>query len=80
MDVKGPFYKLMYSVNMKRRIGMIAGGTGITPMLQIIREILENPEDKTEVSLLFANNAEEDILMRDELDRLAIMHNNFKVP
>ena len=38
-----------------KKVGMIAGGTGITPMLQLIRQILKNKEDKTEVSLLFAN-------------------------
>ena len=34
---------------------MIAGGTGITPMLQIIRQMLKDKKDKTEMSLLFAN-------------------------
>jgi hypothetical protein len=28
----------------------IAGGTGITPMLQVVRAILKNPDDKTQVS------------------------------
>ena len=28
---------------------MIAGGTGITPMLQILREMLKDPGDKTKV-------------------------------
>lgn len=37
------------------KVGLIAGGTGITPMLQIIRAMIKDPEDKTEVSLLFAN-------------------------
>ena len=39
--------------------GMVAGGTGLTPMLQVIKEILRNPEDKTSVHLIFANNGEE---------------------
>ena len=38
-----------------RRVGLIAGGTGITPMLQILRAVLKDGEDDTEVSLLFAN-------------------------
>ena len=33
----------------------IAGGTGITPMLQVASEVLRNPYDKTEVSLVFGN-------------------------
>jgi len=39
----------------KKNIGMIAGGTGITPMLQIIRAIMKNPNDKTQMWLIFAN-------------------------
>ena len=38
-----------------RNVGMIAGGTGITPMLQLVREVFKNPQDKTNLFLLFAN-------------------------
>ena len=31
---QGPIIKLKYEANMKKSIGMVAGGTGITPMLQ----------------------------------------------
>ena len=51
-------------------IGMVAGGTGITPLLQIIQAILRDPKDKTEVYLLYANQTEEDILLREDLDKL----------
>lgn len=58
---------------------MIAGGTGITPMLQIIKAILRNPEDKTQIDLLFANVNEEDILLKEDLDELSSTHSNFRV-
>ncbi|WVZ72492.1 hypothetical protein U9M48_020942 [Paspalum notatum var. saurae] len=48
VEVKGPIEKLKYSPNMKKQIGMIAGGTGITPMLQVVRAILKNPDDNTQ--------------------------------
>lgn len=54
----------------KKKIGMIAGGTGITPMLQVIRAILKDPKDKTELWLIFANQTEEDILLRKELEEI----------
>jgi len=54
-----------------KHIGMIAGGTGITPMLQIISAVLRDPNDKTSLSLLFANQTEDDILVREELEELA---------
>jgi cytochrome-b5 reductase len=53
---------------------MIAGGTGIAPMFQIIKAVCSNPTDRTQLSLIFANVAEEDILMREELDALAAAH------
>lgn len=34
-------------------IFQIAGGTGITPMLQVIEAILKNPEDNTQVRLCY---------------------------
>jgi cytochrome-b5 reductase len=79
IEVKGPISKFTYEANMKRCIGMIAGGTGITPMLQIIREILKNSDDKTLVTLIFANHKEEDILARNTLDVMEATHSNLKV-
>ncbi|XP_072984206.1 NADH-cytochrome b5 reductase-like protein [Typha latifolia] len=79
VEVKGPIEKLKYSSNMKRKIGMIAGGTGITPMLQVIKAVLKNPDDKTQVSLLYANVSPDDILLKGELDRLSASYPNFKV-
>lgn len=62
------------------KVNMIAGGTGITPMLQLIREILVNKhgEDSTEISLLYANQTENDILLRNELDSFRT-YSQFKV-
>jgi len=61
-------------------INMIAGGTGITPMLQLIREILVDAKEKVKLSLISANQTEDDILLRDELDELAEKHSDqFKV-
>mmetsp|Transcript_51020 Transcript_51020/g.153369 ORF Transcript_51020/g.153369 Transcript_51020/m.153369 type:complete len:305 (-) Transcript_51020:118-1032(-) len=51
--------------------GMIAGGTGITPMLQIIKAILRDRSDRSTISLIYANQSEEDILLREELESIA---------
>ena len=73
MKVKGPKGAMVYSPNMVRSFGMIAGGTGITPMLQIVRAILRGRKkgDKTEINLMFANVDEKDILLREDIDQLA---------
>ncbi len=57
----------------------IAGGSGITPMLQVASEIVSNPDDKTQVSLVFANQSEKDIILKKELDEMAAKHDNFQV-
>lgn len=59
---------------------MIAGGTGITPILQVIKAVLRNPEDETKLSLIFGNLSKEDILLYQELKELAQKHSSqFKV-
>ncbi|CAI9100190.1 OLC1v1037132C1 [Oldenlandia corymbosa var. corymbosa] len=79
LEVKGPIEKLRYSPNMKKHIGMIAGGSGITPMLQIIEAIVKNPDDNTKVSLIYANVSPDDILLKKKLDVLAASHPNVTV-
>jgi len=79
VKIKGPNKTISITPNLKKNIGMIAGGTGITPMLQVIHEILKNPEDKTQITLLFANVTEGDILLRDRIDDLTKKHKNLKV-
>jgi len=79
LEVKGPIPKIPYKANMKKEIGMIAGGTGITPMMQVLHEVLSNPRDETKLSLIFANVTEKDILLKDQFDKLAERYENFNV-
>jgi cytochrome-b5 reductase len=72
--MKGPWKKLDYEPNQHKEIGMVAGGTGLTPMLQVIQEVLYDPRDATRVTLLLANRSEQDILLRDRLDALAELY------
>ncbi|CEP11415.1 hypothetical protein [Parasitella parasitica] len=82
LDFKGPMLKYDWEKNQKQNVGMVAGGTGITPMLQLIRRIFnrENPDKNIKVSLIYANQTEQDILLKDELDKIAQEHpDRFKV-
>ncbi|KAK0400644.1 hypothetical protein QR680_015365 [Steinernema hermaphroditum] len=63
-------------VHKFKRLGLIAGGSGITPMLQVINAVLKDPTDKTHLSLLFANQSEDDILCRAELEELRQKHSD----
>ncbi|XP_030077530.1 NADH-cytochrome b5 reductase 1 [Microcaecilia unicolor] len=65
-----PDKKSLAQKKFARAVGLIAGGTGLTPMLQLIRAIMKDPNDQTHCSLLFANQTDKDILLRDELEEL----------
>merc|ERR1712130_1050501 len=79
VELAGPFGLIEYTgagrLEHKRKpigvkqVGMIAGGTGITPMLQVIRAAMKDPQDNTVFSLLYANQTEHDILVRDMLEK-----------
>jgi cytochrome-b5 reductase len=70
LDFKGPIPKYPWTPNKHEHIALIAGGTGITPMYQVARAIFKNPDDKTKVTLVFGNIAEEDILLKKEFEEL----------
>lgn len=79
--VKGPKGAFVYTPNMVRHFGMIAGGTGITPMLQVVRAIIRGRKagDTTQVDLIFANVTPQDILLKEDLDALAAEDKGFRV-
>jgi cytochrome-b5 reductase len=81
IKVRGPKGAMVYTPNMVRHFGMIAGGTGITPMLQIIRAVIRGRStgDKTEIDLIFANVNKEDILLKEDLDQLAKEDKGFRI-
>lgn len=41
---------------------------------QVIKAVLKDPEDSTQLSLLYANVSPDDILLRDDLDALVAAH------
>ncbi|KAI1433125.1 hypothetical protein GGR50DRAFT_539091 [Xylaria sp. CBS 124048] len=81
IKVRGPKGAFVYTPNMVRHFGMVAGGTGITPMLQVVRAIIRGRAtgDKTQVDLIFANVSPQDILLKEDLDELAKKDSGFRV-
>ncbi|XP_057971377.1 NADH--cytochrome b5 reductase 1-like isoform X1 [Malania oleifera] len=71
LAVKGPKGRFKYQPGQVKAFGMVAGGTGITPMYQVARAILENPNDNTKINLVYANVTYDDILLKEELDTIA---------
>lgn len=74
VSFKGPVVKWKWEPNQFKHISLIGGGSGITPLYQLMHEITKNPEDKTKVDLYYGSLTEEDILLRKELDKLASEH------
>lgn len=92
VEFKGPIGKFKYlgkgrvSINDNERsvrsFRMICGGSGITPIFQVLRAVIQDRDDPTSCVVLDGNKKEEDILCKDELDsfeaadskRCTIMH------
>ncbi|KAI0640343.1 ferredoxin reductase-like C-terminal NADP-linked domain-containing protein [Trametes polyzona] len=76
LSIKGPIPKFEYKINQFDEVGMIAGGSGITPMYQILDYALQDPSNKTRFTLIFANVTEKDILLKEEFDALKAKYPN----
>lgn len=70
LEFKGPLPKYPWTPNKHDHIVLIAGGTGITPMYQLAHKIFSDVADKTKVTLVYGNVAEDDILLKKELNHL----------
>lgn len=57
----------------RRHVVLFAAGSGITPVYAIARAVLHR-EPLSRVSLVYANVGRDDIIFRDELDRLVERH------
>lgn len=76
--MSGPHPGGHFVEGMATKIGMIAGGAGITPMVSIVRTIIRRKLD-VKISLLFANKTAEDIILREEFENYARQYPAFRV-
>lgn len=100
VELKGPVGHFTYLGNQQvmwkpakrsrkiRKLAMIAGGSGITPIWATLKAIADEclalpPEerrDHIEISVVYGNRTEEDILARNEIDELSrALEGNLKV-
>ena len=66
--VEGPYGAFTQSARSKKRVFLIAGGIGITPIRALFEQLHGGPGD---VTLLYRAPAEDHLLFRDELDTIA---------
>lgn len=68
--LKGGFFQIEKNPKFRvKHLGLIAGGTGITPCFQLIQYIIDQESGLLSLSLIYANKTEGDILLRDELKK-----------
>lgn len=58
-----------YDATSKRHLMMFAGGSGITPMISIVKSLL-NQEPNSICSVIYCNRDIESIIFKDQLDKL----------
>lgn len=59
-----------WTPNQHPHVALVAGGAGITPIYQLTKGILGNPEDGTKITLVWGVNSDADIFLRDEFSAL----------
>lgn len=84
VEFKGPIGKLIYHgqgnlsiLDVPRQVDtffMVCGGSGITPIFQVLRAVMANPTDTTKCTVLYGNRLKEDILCKEELDGFRASH------
>lgn len=78
LECKGPIGKFEYigkglcrvsgTERKVRKFGMICAGTGVTPIFQVLRAVVEEREGGVKVTVLSGNRGIEDILCKKEMD------------
>lgn len=74
---RGPFGQFVLREPPDPVSAFIATGTGIAPLRSMLQYLFQEPSD-SEVWLIFGVREEADILYRDEFERLATDHSNFR--
>lgn len=72
MSPMGTFHSVL-SGNNKKKYVLFAGGSGITPMMSILKSVL-HIEKQSSVVLFYANRNEETVIFGDELDKIVAAH------
>ena len=78
VKVSGPYGKFVFDENENSDIFLIGAGSGISPLMSILRYIIDRKINKN-VTLLFSNKSVKDIIWHEELVKFQEKFKNFKV-
>ncbi|KAF7690801.1 NADH-cytochrome b5 reductase 2 [Cucumispora dikerogammari] len=83
IEISQPIHKLKFNLNQFQNIYLIAGGTGITPMFQILQYVCQSNNyiiNECKYTLFFCNNLTEDVFLIKELHKIKkILKEKFKI-
>jgi glycine betaine catabolism B len=77
VEASGPYGQFCFDEAKHKRVVLIAGGSGITPMMAMLRHI-DDYCLPTSVTLLYSTRTNDDIIFRSELEELRARLNNFQ--
>ena len=63
-------FRMMGKEIKKSKIGLIAGGTGITPPYQVIQSMHLAGDKSCDVKFLYSNKTLDDLLLEPELEKI----------
>jgi ferredoxin-NADP reductase len=69
LEILGPSGAFCLGETSAERLFLFAGGSGITPVYAILRDVLAN-DDRARVTLVYANRSKDAVIFREALDEL----------
>lgn len=69
MTPMGNFHSILSGSNKKHYV-LFAGGSGITPMMSILKSVL-HIEKQSRITLLYANRDEDSVIFKNEIEKIA---------
>lgn len=79
LQFAGPSGEFLLPDSVPAHYAFVAAGSGITPIMAMLEQLLEIDRCRTPITLLFGNRREKDILFRDRLEQLVSAHANLSV-
>ncbi len=73
--IKGPYGKFFWTEGMSDRLVLIGAGSGVVPLMSILRYIRDKGLEKVKATLLVSYKSHEEIIYRKELEELSRLPN-----
>ncbi|XP_056421991.1 cytochrome b5 reductase 4 [Hyla sarda] len=67
----------MAKIDNMEDIFLVAAGTGFTPMVKLLKNLLSSSSSLRKVKLIFFNKTEDDILWKEQLEKLCLLDKRF---